>query len=861
MHKSRRVPTLASLLAVVMVLGGCEDEKPLVQPKGLPPVLVINDASVGIEPFRYILANREIELLFDSNTQTPGSDSRNGAVIGTQLLFAANDGLHGQELWVTDGELAHQVAELCPGICGRIRQILASGTLAYIVARGPGGGDALWVSDGSASGTRLLRAEQAVADDYRLQVLANITGGTLIAVSRSNGDVNLWRSDGTVSGTVTVRTVATGIDFFPQISPAVSFAGKAWFAIEDQLWSSDGSDGGSAQLPVTVHTDPEGMPIAPVLLNGAVYVGGAGNAASVTVVAATQQMQSGGSALCYWADRELHVTDGSAGNDRVAVVRNGDPDGSLARVLAASGGCYFLTHNESAAPSDTLWLARTDQADNVAVQVFPAELRYDSFTEVGHAGGRLLFMVQSAPTGSEAQLWSVDNASAEPIADLAAKGGLGMLGNTLLFNGNGEIWRSDGTGAGTRQIADINQVKTGDGWPDRVLRSEGSTYFKSGGGIFITDGTPAGTNALTPRPPLAMLQGVSTTHGVVYIEQNTTALELRRYNSTAADSSLLDSACIDYVSRQSGFIAGGGFVFAVVSGCGELLLWKSDGTAAGTTRVMLDTIATWAADMAAEEMISSIALWRTETRVYVSVCYLESRCEIFVSDGTQPGTSLLGETGHFHAGVVLGETLFLVGGYDWTIRTATHSPARVGATPAALLPAGIFAYAATRLGNQLVFSAFADTSTAPPDQQLWRSDGTATGTQLLVRLGNRVIADWAVAGETIFFTLAPNESSVNWSSGELWRSDGTPAGTLKLADAVVTTQSIAAFTDCPDGRFWLAELLARTSPKLFVGSNEVWFLRKNAASGIDLWFSNGTVGGTRQMTNLPGNGCEIAGLL
>src|SRR5437867_4119388 len=76
------------------------------------------------------------------------------------------------------------------------------------------------------------------------------------------------------------------------------------------------------------------------------------------------------------------------------------------------------------------------------------------------------------------------------------------LGSLLLFVADNdttgsELWRSDGTTAGTVLVKDINPGAAGSG-PQRLRLSGGSVFFSADDGVngrelWITDGTAAGT--------------------------------------------------------------------------------------------------------------------------------------------------------------------------------------------------------------------------------------------------------------------------------------------------------------------------------------------------------------------------------
>ncbi|MEZ5484359.1 MAG: hypothetical protein R3F01_04240 [Lysobacteraceae bacterium] len=82
------------------------------------------------------------------------------AVLGDRILFAADDGLNGRELWETDGTAqgTRLLRDIVPGAgSSQPEQLRRVGNRVIFSARTPFDGRELWVTDGSAAGTQLLR--------------------------------------------------------------------------------------------------------------------------------------------------------------------------------------------------------------------------------------------------------------------------------------------------------------------------------------------------------------------------------------------------------------------------------------------------------------------------------------------------------------------------------------------------------------------------------------------------------------------------------------------------------------------------------------------------------------------------------
>ncbi|HET8804109.1 MAG TPA: T9SS type A sorting domain-containing protein [Aequorivita sp.] len=139
----------------------------------------------------------------------------------------------------------------------------------------------------------------------------------------------------------------------------------------------------------------------------------------------------------------------------------------------------------------------------------------------------------------------------------------------------------------------------------------------------------------------------------------------------------------------------------------------------------------------------------------------------------------------------------------------------------------------TFIGNIFYFIAQDD----QPGRQLWRTDGTETGTSIvknefesmttnkieMVTLDNKIIYN--------FKTYSLGE--------ELWISDGTEAGTHVLKDIYPGSSS--------------------GNPKsMFLFNNLVYFVANDGINGIELWKTDGTQTGTQMVLNLNGNSNGIS---
>ena len=163
-------------------------------------------------------------------------------------------------------------------------------------------------------------------------------------------------------------------------------------------------------------------------------------------------------------------------------------------------------------------------------------------------------------------------------------------------------------------------------------------------------------------------------------------------------------------------------------------------------------------------------------------------------------------------------------------------------------------------------------------EELWRSDGSDTGTQLLVDAAPGVADGFdgvaGVARGTLYFTArAPT------GVRRLWRSEGTTETSVSFSDVAVApprmghptavmlgARVVFAATSLEEGtELWISdgtaggtELLldiqpgaASSSPRALTElGGKVFFYADDGVSGVEPWVTDGTVAGTRRLLDL-----------
>ena len=142
-----------------------------------------------------------------SRTSAPGrpwSSPEQLTAVGKILYFTARDGVHGPELWRSNGTArgTRLVRDIVPGqgaySLGSFTNV--AGTLFFVASAAPQSGTqtGLWRSNGTAASTGLVK--QLAQINYPTAI-----GGSLYFAASDGTNAGLWRSDGTPAGTVLVK--------------------------------------------------------------------------------------------------------------------------------------------------------------------------------------------------------------------------------------------------------------------------------------------------------------------------------------------------------------------------------------------------------------------------------------------------------------------------------------------------------------------------------------------------------------------------------------------------------------------------------------------------------------------------------
>lgn len=380
-------------------------------------------------------------------------------------------------------------------------------------------------------------------------------------------------------------------------------------------------------------------------------------------------------------------------------------------------------------------------------------------------------------------------------------------------DGRMELWKSNGTEAGTVVVAEFPPLmRPGGGFEFLFdLVPVGRQLFFTvadeahGRELWVSDGTREGTRLvadLTPGPEGSSPHTLVAVGNTLFFFRTIGAApsspertELWTSDGTEDGTVRVRDFGLGSSARFNAMIARGDTLFFVLSNPdGGFELWKSDGSGAGTLRLRT---------FAPTPLRSAPHSPRIAGRfVYFVASEPAHGTELWRTDGTVAGTELVADLtpgpastfphlmdvarDHLFFAIqdLTGATIRLyklkVGGSSRDEpKLVTTLPNPFAGTPE--VSSSITAFATT--GKKLFFSlAFFGTGPAPIDHQLWVTDGTKSGTKLLHRplsTSDEFTTELFAVGGLLLF---PADDAEGETGTELWVSDGTVKGTRLLKD-------------------------------------------------------------------------------
>lgn len=450
-------------------------------------------------------------------------------------------------------------------------------------------------------------------------------------------------------------------------------------------------------------------------------------------------------------------------------------------------------------------------------------------------------------------------------------GGFTEVGGTVLFfattpETGRELWKTDGTAAGTSLVKDM--LPGPDAFVVRRSVSAGGklffTFVTTGGAeLWVSDGTSAGTTVvrkwIVPGPFQPPVGDLTSFGGAVYfsVDDGVHGQELWTSDGTPLGTVLVKDINLSGSSGPGSFaVLDSLLLFQANDGVAGRELWKTDGTTAGTTAV---------ADLTPGPVGTNFwgsASQQTHTGQSDTFAVAGSRA-FFIASAEDFGGPSLWRTDGTAAG-----TAQIPGSYrDPAELTGVGSvlyftDENEKSQPNEIVGRGLWRSDGTVEGTVLVDNLRKEPGMHPDPRRLidfngrlaffnknsdydehayshlWISDGTSDGTVLLstvpLAYGNRL----TVAGGILYFTGLYKEY---WEGvgprfdAELWRSDGTPEGTRVAADIATGTETTTIFNDAT-GEYQKHKRFKSSSPSGLTAIGEtLYFSADDGRHGDEFW--------------------------
>jgi ELWxxDGT repeat protein len=706
-------------------------------------------------------------------------------VIDEQLIFSGNDGIHGNEIWVSNGtpEGTLMLKDIRPGDYGSdpYNAFMMNGELHFTAV---GQTVSIWKTDGTVEGTVMANVQNTQGK------VIEMNGNYYFYSYQAASGMELWKTNGTVAGTQLVKDISPGTAGSAESFKGARLNNKIIFvaqtpALGYELWSTDGTSGGT------------------VLLKDINPTAGSLNSFNQDIFTLHQGK------LYFMAynetyGAELWTTDGTtAGTVLVKDIYPGNDSSNIERITSTGGFLIFSARNQTG--SSTVWksdgtaagtieLAAVGVTGNSNMEFNFVPANGDAYFQAGYgtANGVELWKSSGTPETTSLLIDIDHSAGVRPSVQFGAKA---ELNGKLIYFGLTDGWFqpfvSDGTDAGTHQVKQIgsyNAVDFNDSTP-MATKAGNNVYFRgttntSGGEIYMTDGTADGTKLVKDIAP-GIASAISTSPMVtsfnnlfIFVANDQAhGYELWRTDGTDEGTFMLkdiyEGPSHGFNGQSNmheglrGFAELNGLLYFTASNGTQTSIYKTDGTVAGT-QLAFNPYSSGFSDN------RPVILGAANNKIFYKTNLHASSYgnhAIWSSDGTAASATLLGDynTGssdQLENAIVYDNKLFysaVLNGFGKCLMKSNGTPAGTSMVKTNF-PTQLQVKNMTACGEFVYFSLG---EYGLPDSELWRSDGTTAGTIMVdgtAISGDEYFSDYVCNQQTLVY-LSYNGNKFRFTNG------------------------------------------------------------------------------------------------
>ncbi|MCU7833972.1 MAG: hypothetical protein KZQ83_01875 [gamma proteobacterium symbiont of Taylorina sp.] len=300
------------------------------------------------------------------------------------------------------------------------------------------------------------------------------------------------------------------------------------------------------------------------------------------------------------------VSVAAPGAQLVKDINPGSGGSQMYNISAGSGRLFFSANDEGVSSSRQIWTSDGTAAGTVKLTNFDSTeygIQYSSKNYL--VVNNIYYFYLRRLSDNIYELWRSDGTVAGTFKLIDLPGYLDDRFKTVGAGGlfyfvpftdkeyGPELWVSDGSVSGTRMVKDINPG-TGGSSPNNLMEVNDKLYFLVSNDLWSSDGTSAGTKLLAnfKEHYTRDMRYISNVNGMIYLAylsgESGGTYELWQHNSSSGQTVILKRFDGIASDGQNYTAVGDTFYFSakgVGSNSKVYDLWKSDGSADGTVLV------------------------------------------------------------------------------------------------------------------------------------------------------------------------------------------------------------------------------------------------------------------------------------